>query len=70
MHLAEFNPALNFSMQNSPFSRDKQLWENFPMTYLLMSIFNISKMPKNQNKAILKSQRVRATGISLRMHYT
>lgn len=39
------------------------------MTHPRMNIFNVSKMLKNWNKAIKKSQRVRATGISLRMHY-
>lgn len=62
------SPCTKPLQANSPFSKKKQLWENVPMTYPLMNTFNISKMLKNWNKAILKSQRVRATGISLRMH--
>lgn len=70
VHLAGFNSTLNLSVKISQFSKNNQLWENIPTTHPLMNIFNMSKMLKHWNKAILKSQRVRATGISLRMHYT
>lgn len=53
LHLAEFNRHCN-RLQIHNLLRTNNSGKSFPMTHSLMNIFNISKMLRNWNKAILR----------------